>query len=56
MRIATVVLAALILLATTIESEAHAGHFKSVGDAIFAVSIGLFAVFVFWLIDAWKKP
>jgi hypothetical protein len=55
MRVATVPLAALILLVSTIESEAHAGSIKSVGDALFTLSIVIVGVFVFWLIDNWNK-
>ena len=48
-------LAAMILLVTTIVSEARSGNIKSVGDALFAFSIAAIAVFVFWLIDNWNK-
>jgi hypothetical protein len=48
-------LAVMILLVTTIVSEAHSGNIKSVGDALFAFSIAVIAVFVFWLIDNWNK-
>jgi hypothetical protein len=45
MSAATVPLAALMLLVSTIESEAHSGNIKSVGDALFVLSIGLFRSF-----------
>jgi hypothetical protein len=55
MSVIKVAFAALILLVTTTESEAHAGSFKSVGDALFALLLGIFFVFVLWLMSAWKK-
>jgi hypothetical protein len=56
MRVATVAaIATLILFATSIESQAHSGNIKSVGDALFTLSIVIVGVFVFWLIDNWNK-